>query len=127
MGLRSYGSPSGPGLPCLREEPELRSDRRLPHVLRMRLRPANEDDDGCISRGRWVRGTDEGLGSPLPDTLPGKAIQATLSGMHVVTITAKRQATLPAALCKELGLAPGAKVAVERCLVGKQTVWVLKG
>lgn len=47
--------------------------------------------------------------------------------MHVVTITAKRQATLPVALCKELGLAPGAKVAVERRLVGKQTVWVLKG
>jgi bifunctional DNA-binding transcriptional regulator/antitoxin component of YhaV-PrlF toxin-antitoxin module len=47
--------------------------------------------------------------------------------MHVVTITPKHQATLPAALCKELGLAPGAKVAVERRLVGKQTVWVLKG
>lgn len=59
--------------------------------------------------------------------MPSKAICATLRGMHVVTITAKRQATLPAALCKELGLAPGAKVAVERRLVGKQTVWVLKG
>jgi bifunctional DNA-binding transcriptional regulator/antitoxin component of YhaV-PrlF toxin-antitoxin module len=47
--------------------------------------------------------------------------------MHVVTITAKRQATLPAALCQELGLAPGAKVGVERRLVGKQIVWVLKG
>ncbi len=45
----------------------------------------------------------------------------------MVTITAKRQATLPAALCKELGLAPGAKVAVERRLVGKENVWVLKG
>ncbi len=47
--------------------------------------------------------------------------------MHVVTITAKRQATLPAALCKELGLAPWTKVVVERRLVGKETVWVLKG
>jgi len=47
--------------------------------------------------------------------------------MHVVTITAKRQATLPAALCKELGLAPGAKIALERRLVGKEIVWVLKG
>ncbi len=47
--------------------------------------------------------------------------------MHVVTLTAKRQATLPAALCKELGLAPGAKVTVERRLIGKETVWVLKG
>ena len=47
--------------------------------------------------------------------------------MHVVTITTKRQATLPAALCKELGLAPGVKVGVERRLIGKETVWVLKG
>jgi bifunctional DNA-binding transcriptional regulator/antitoxin component of YhaV-PrlF toxin-antitoxin module len=47
--------------------------------------------------------------------------------MHLVTITAKRQATLPAALCKELGLAPGTKVSVERRLVGKKTVWILRG
>jgi bifunctional DNA-binding transcriptional regulator/antitoxin component of YhaV-PrlF toxin-antitoxin module len=47
--------------------------------------------------------------------------------MHIVTITAKRQATLPAALCKELGLTPGTKVAVERRLVGKEAVWILKG
>lgn len=47
--------------------------------------------------------------------------------MRIVMITAKRQATLPAALCKELGLAPGTKVAVERRLVGKEAVWVLKG
>ena len=47
--------------------------------------------------------------------------------MHVMTVTAKRQATLPAALCEELGLAPGAKVGVERRLVGKETVWVLRG
>jgi bifunctional DNA-binding transcriptional regulator/antitoxin component of YhaV-PrlF toxin-antitoxin module len=47
--------------------------------------------------------------------------------MHVVTITAKRQATFPAALCKELGLTPGTKVRVERRVVGKETVWVLKG
>jgi bifunctional DNA-binding transcriptional regulator/antitoxin component of YhaV-PrlF toxin-antitoxin module len=45
--------------------------------------------------------------------------------MHIVTITAKRQATLPTALCKELGLAPGTKVAVVRRVVGKETVWVL--
>jgi bifunctional DNA-binding transcriptional regulator/antitoxin component of YhaV-PrlF toxin-antitoxin module len=47
--------------------------------------------------------------------------------MHVVTITAKRQATFPAALCKELGLVPGKKVAVERRVVGKEAVWILKG
>ena len=59
--------------------------------------------------------------------MPSKADRDTLRTMHLVTITAKRQATLPVALCKELGLAPGAKVAVERVLVGRQTVWVLKG
>jgi bifunctional DNA-binding transcriptional regulator/antitoxin component of YhaV-PrlF toxin-antitoxin module len=47
--------------------------------------------------------------------------------MHLVTITAKRQATLPAALCKELGLAPGTKVFLERRVVGGKTVWILKG
>jgi len=47
--------------------------------------------------------------------------------MHVVTITTKRQATLPATLCKELGLAHGMKVAVKRRLAGKETVWILKG
>ena len=62
----------------------------------------------------------------LPDTLSSKADRDTLSAMHVVTITSKRQATLPAALCKELGLGPGAKITLERRLVGKQTVWVLK-
>jgi bifunctional DNA-binding transcriptional regulator/antitoxin component of YhaV-PrlF toxin-antitoxin module len=46
--------------------------------------------------------------------------------MHVVTITAKRQATLPAALCRELGLAPGTKVAVERRRAGRKTEWILK-
>ena len=47
--------------------------------------------------------------------------------MHVVKITTKRQATLPASLCKELGLTPGAKVTVDRRVVGKETVWVLMG
>jgi bifunctional DNA-binding transcriptional regulator/antitoxin component of YhaV-PrlF toxin-antitoxin module len=47
--------------------------------------------------------------------------------MHIVTITAKRQVTFPAALCRELGLATGTKVAVERRLVGKEVLWVLKG
>jgi bifunctional DNA-binding transcriptional regulator/antitoxin component of YhaV-PrlF toxin-antitoxin module len=47
--------------------------------------------------------------------------------MPTVTITAKRQATFPAALCEELGLAPGAKVTLERRVVAGETVWLLRG
>lgn len=55
-------------------------------------------------------------------------LQRLLRRFPAVTILGPRQqATLPAALCKELGLAPGAKVSVERRLVGMETVWVLKG
>ena len=41
-------------------------------------------------------------------------------------ITAKRQATLPASLCEELGVGPGQRVLVERRVVDGETVWVLR-
>jgi len=41
--------------------------------------------------------------------------------MAKVAITSKRQATLPAALCEELGVGPGDALDVER------RVWVLRG
>jgi bifunctional DNA-binding transcriptional regulator/antitoxin component of YhaV-PrlF toxin-antitoxin module len=47
--------------------------------------------------------------------------------MPVVTITAKRQATFPAAVCEELGLVPGARVALERRVIAGETVWLLRG
>ena len=43
-----------------------------------------------------------------------------------MTITSKRQATLPAALCKELELGPGSRVSLERRVIDGETVWVLR-
>jgi bifunctional DNA-binding transcriptional regulator/antitoxin component of YhaV-PrlF toxin-antitoxin module len=47
--------------------------------------------------------------------------------MKDVMITSKRQATLPAALCRELGVGPGDRVRVERRLVDGEKVWILRG
>jgi len=47
--------------------------------------------------------------------------------MAKVAITAKRQATLPAALCEELGVGPGDVLDVQRRVVDGETVWVLRG
>jgi bifunctional DNA-binding transcriptional regulator/antitoxin component of YhaV-PrlF toxin-antitoxin module len=50
-----------------------------------------------------------------------------LRTMRAMTITSKRQATLPVALCQELGLRPGEKVNLDRRVVNGETVWVLRG
>ena len=47
--------------------------------------------------------------------------------MASLKVTAKRQATLPAALCDELGVKPGDRIEAERRMVNGQTVWVLRG
>lgn len=47
-------------------------------------------------------------------------------GMATIRITAKRQATLPAALCDELGVQPGDDIQTERRVVRGETVWVLR-
>ncbi|MGH3639612.1 MAG: AbrB/MazE/SpoVT family DNA-binding domain-containing protein [Mycobacterium sp.] len=47
--------------------------------------------------------------------------------MVKIAITSKRQATLPAALCEELGVGPGDALDVERRVVDGETVWVLRG
>lgn len=47
--------------------------------------------------------------------------------MAKVAITAKRQATLPAALCDDLGVGPGDALDVERRVIDGETVWVLRG
>ena len=41
-------------------------------------------------------------------------------------ITSKRQATLPARLCEELGLRPGDRLRVERKVVNGETLWVIR-
>ena len=46
--------------------------------------------------------------------------------MASLAVTAKRQATLPVALCDELGVKPGDKIEAERRVVNGETVWVLR-
>jgi len=43
-----------------------------------------------------------------------------------MTITSTRQATLPAALCEEIGLRPGSRVALQRRVLDGERVWVLR-
>ena len=43
-----------------------------------------------------------------------------------MTITSKRQATLPAALCEEIGLRPGSWVVLQRRVLDGERVWVLR-
>ena len=43
-----------------------------------------------------------------------------------VKLTSKRQATLPASLCEELGIEPGDDIDVERRVIDGETVWVLR-
>ena len=46
--------------------------------------------------------------------------------MAKITLTAKRQATLPRALCEEMGVGPGDQIDVERQNVGGEIVWLLR-
>jgi bifunctional DNA-binding transcriptional regulator/antitoxin component of YhaV-PrlF toxin-antitoxin module len=47
--------------------------------------------------------------------------------MATLRVTAKRQATLPLALCEELGVKAGDTIEAERRVVGGKTLWVLRG
>ena len=44
-----------------------------------------------------------------------------------MTITTKRQATLPRQVCEELGVAPGDQLELERRTVNGEPLWVLRG
>jgi len=46
--------------------------------------------------------------------------------MGALRITAKRQATLPKALCDEMGVTAGQIIHVEPAIVNGERVWVLK-
>ena len=46
--------------------------------------------------------------------------------MSTMTLTAKRQATLPRELCEELGIHPGDQIDIERAVVDGQPVWLMK-
>ncbi len=41
-------------------------------------------------------------------------------------MTAKRQATLPVDLCREMGVRPGDKLLLDRKVIGGETVWVIR-
>ena len=47
--------------------------------------------------------------------------------MASLKVTTKRQATLPVALCDELGIEPGDHIVAERRVIDGETVWVLRG
>lgn len=46
--------------------------------------------------------------------------------MLSMTLTAKRQATLPREVCDELGVRPGDRLDLERAVVNGNPVWVMK-
>lgn len=46
--------------------------------------------------------------------------------MLTMTLTAKRQATLPREVCDELGVRPGDRLDLERAVVNGNPVWVMK-
>jgi len=46
--------------------------------------------------------------------------------MFRIKLTAKRQATLPVALCEEMGLAPGDSLRLERRTIDGEPVWLLR-
>lgn len=46
--------------------------------------------------------------------------------MSAIKLTAKRQATLPKALCDEMGLHSGDTIHVERSIVDGKPVWLLR-
>ncbi|HYF48950.1 MAG TPA: hypothetical protein VEJ63_06075 [Planctomycetota bacterium] len=46
--------------------------------------------------------------------------------MGALRITAKRQATLPKALCDEMGVSAGQVIHVEPAIVNGERVWIIK-
>lgn len=46
--------------------------------------------------------------------------------MPTITLTAKRQATLPKEVCEELHVEPGDRLIVERQVIDGESVWVLR-
>ena len=46
--------------------------------------------------------------------------------MKSITITSKRQATIPKEVCDELGIGPGDELQLERATVDGDRVWILR-
>jgi len=49
-----------------------------------------------------------------------------LKTMATIKITSKRQATLPAELCRDIGIGPGDELVVEQKIVKGELVWILR-
>ena len=45
--------------------------------------------------------------------------------MSIITLTSKRQATLPVELCKEFGIHPGDKLSLEKKVLQGKGFWIL--
>lgn len=58
--------------------------------------------------------------------LTGKDSWRTLSGMRRITLTSKRQATLPKQLCEELHVGPGDHLDLERRTLDGEVLWLLR-
>jgi bifunctional DNA-binding transcriptional regulator/antitoxin component of YhaV-PrlF toxin-antitoxin module len=46
--------------------------------------------------------------------------------MKPIRLTSKRQATLPSALCEELGVGPGDTLHLERASLHGEAVWIIR-
>lgn len=46
--------------------------------------------------------------------------------MSIIRITSKRQATLPKALCDEMGVRPGDSLSVQRVRLDDKDAWILR-
>jgi len=46
--------------------------------------------------------------------------------IRTITLTSKRQTTLPAKLCRELGVRPGDKLSLKTCMIEGEPAWVIQ-
>jgi bifunctional DNA-binding transcriptional regulator/antitoxin component of YhaV-PrlF toxin-antitoxin module len=46
--------------------------------------------------------------------------------VQAIKLTSKRQATFPAAVCRDMGLHPGDRIALERREIGGSPAWVMR-
>ncbi|HVR29970.1 MAG TPA: AbrB/MazE/SpoVT family DNA-binding domain-containing protein [Thermoanaerobaculia bacterium] len=64
--------------------------------------------------------------APLTISWTRKASCGILVGMKRLTVTAKRQATLPVEVCEDLGIKAGDKIELDRRTIEGESVWVLR-
>jgi bifunctional DNA-binding transcriptional regulator/antitoxin component of YhaV-PrlF toxin-antitoxin module len=65
-------------------------------------------------------------GSALPNDLTSKESHPRLFLVPRITLTTKRQATLPKQLCEDLHVGPGDHLEVERRTLEGEVIWLLR-